>query len=57
MYDMGVHVAQGKGVDFRVVCPHCPSGLSGLIFKRKELGKNFHVRDWMCGLFLADAVF
>jgi len=33
-YGMGVHVAQGKGVDFGVVCPYWPDGFDGLIFKR-----------------------
>jgi len=31
---MGIHVAQGEGVDFGVACPHWPSGFNGLIFKR-----------------------
>ena len=30
----GVHVAQGDGVDFGVVCLHWSNGFSGLIFKR-----------------------
>jgi len=30
----GVHVAQGEGMDFVVVCPHWPNGFNGLIFKR-----------------------
>ena len=33
MYRMGVHMAQGEGVVFGVVCPHWPIGFNGLIFK------------------------
>jgi len=34
MYGMAVHVAQGQGVDFGVVCFHWPNGFGCLIFKR-----------------------
>ena len=27
----GIHMSQGEGVDFGVVCPHWPIGLNGLI--------------------------
>jgi len=34
MYGMGVHMAQGEGMDFGVVCPHLPNGFNDLILKR-----------------------
>jgi len=34
MYGMGVHVAQGEGVDLGVVFPRWPTSFNGLIFKR-----------------------
>jgi len=41
---MGVHMAQGEGVDFWVVCPHFPSAFNGLIFKRNVL--DLFVKSW-----------
>jgi len=41
----GVHLAQRKGVDFAVVCPHWPSGLNGLIFKRNVFDSC--VKSWL----------